>query len=86
MTHDTDEKASEQAVIMDVLGHGDVEASEGSFTEADVGDYRPGYTKKDQKDMYRMGKRQELMVGPKMNDDLKASLNVRSGISLQSLH
>ena len=46
-----------------VKERGDVEGSEEIYAPADVGEHRPGYTKRDQKDMYHMGKRQELMVG-----------------------
>ena len=58
-----DEKSGAPAVAKVISGSDDVESSEEIYAAADVGEHRPGYTKKDRKDMYRMGKRQELMVG-----------------------
>ena len=58
-----DEKSSVPTVTKGIPEDGDVEGSEEIYAAADVGEHRPGYTKKDQKDMYHMGKRQELMVG-----------------------
>ena len=72
-----DIKFAAQGMTKDVPANGDVETSEESYAAADVGEHRQGYTKKDQKDMYRMGKRQELMVGS-MEHRPVASLTVLS--------
>ena len=58
-----DEKSNAPAVAKVISGSDDVESSEETYAAADVGEHRPGYTKKDKRDMYQMGKRQELMVG-----------------------
>lgn len=57
------EKLSTATVTKGISDNGDPESSEEIYAAAVVGEHRPGYTKKDQKDMYHMGKRQELMVG-----------------------
>ena len=62
MAHEMEDKFSVQAVTKPLPNKVDMEAFEECYTAADVGEQRPGYTKRDQKDMYRMGKRQELMV------------------------
>ena len=57
-----DAKSWAQTVMKDVPSSADVDTPEDAFADAEVGEHRPGYTKRDRGDMYRMGKRQELMA------------------------
>lgn len=60
---ETGGKSSVQAVAKDLPSSLDAETPEDGYADVDVGEHRPGYAKSDRRDMYRMGKRQELMVG-----------------------
>lgn len=51
-----------QAMTKDWSSNVNAEIFEDNYADVDVGEHRPGYVKSDRKDMYRMGKRQELMV------------------------
>ncbi|KAL8641734.1 MAG: hypothetical protein Q9226_008596 [Calogaya cf. arnoldii] len=55
-------KSSAHATTKDLPSHLDTEAPEEGYADVDVGENRPGYAESDRRDMYRMGKRQELMV------------------------
>ncbi|KAL9599854.1 MAG: hypothetical protein Q9219_003548 [cf. Caloplaca sp. 3 TL-2023] len=61
MAHKEHEKPSAQATMSDDVRVLDVKGSDTGFADRDVGAHRPGYAKTDRKDMYRTGKRQELM-------------------------
>ncbi|KAI4254353.1 MAG: hypothetical protein LQ352_003141 [Teloschistes flavicans] len=62
MAGEVRDKPSVQATTTVFPSNPATELSEdGDYLDIGVGEQRPGYTKVDRKDMYRMGKRQELM-------------------------